>query len=137
MKIERVEQYHIRMKLKHPFETSFGRMEVYDKILLAVYAGGEVGWGESPVDDNPFYLDETIDTAWVIQQQFLIPMLLRATFNHATDLPGVFPAYSPRCAGTTWRRPGWNPPSGTSKRNGPGAPCGTCSAGCATVSRSV
>jgi O-succinylbenzoate synthase len=87
MKIERIEQFHIRMPLKHPFETSFGRQEVFDKVIVAVYADGLAGYGESPVDDGPFYSYETVGTCWHIQREFLIPMVLGHEIAHAADLP--------------------------------------------------
>ena len=87
MKIERVEHFYVRMQLKQFFETSFGRDEFSDKIIVAVYADGLVGWGEAPVDPHPFYSAETADTCWMIQRDFLIPMLLGSTVDHATEIP--------------------------------------------------
>ena len=43
MKIDRVEQFHVRMKLKSPFETSFGSVDASEKVVLAVYADGHDG----------------------------------------------------------------------------------------------
>ncbi len=90
MQIERVEQFHLQMPLRHPFETSFGREEVVHKIILAVYADGLVGYGESPVDVRPFYSPETIETCWHVQRDYLIPMLLGAQVEHAMDIPRLF-----------------------------------------------
>jgi len=90
MKIDRIEQFHIRMPLKHPFETSFGRAELLDKIIIAVYADGLVGYGECPVDDGPFYSYESIDTCWNIQRDHLFPMLLKTEFDVSSDLPRIF-----------------------------------------------
>ncbi len=88
MKIDRIEQFHLRMPLRHPFETSFSRVDAIDKIVLAVHADGLTGYGESPVDVDPFYCYETIQTCWHVQRDFLIPMLLGAEIAHAADLPG-------------------------------------------------
>ncbi len=90
MKIERVEQFHIQMPLKHPFETSFGMHDVLDKVIIAVHADGVVGWGEAPVDRWPYYGPETHETVWYIQSDFLIPTLLENSFDHATSLPAIF-----------------------------------------------
>jgi len=87
MRIERIEQFHIRMPLKHHFETSFSRVTDMDKIILAVYADGLVGYGESPVDLDPYYSYETIETAWHVQRDFLISTLLGAEVEHATEIP--------------------------------------------------
>jgi O-succinylbenzoate synthase len=87
MKIERIEQFYIQMRLKSFFETSFGREDIVEKVVVAVYADGLVGYGESPVEKHPFYSAETADTCWLIQRDFLIPMLLGSTVAHATDVP--------------------------------------------------
>ncbi len=90
MRIERIEQFYIQMPLKFPFETSFSRVSAMDKIILAVYADGLVGYGESPVDTDPYYSYETVDTCWHIQRDFLIPILLEHEVSHASDLPDLF-----------------------------------------------
>ena len=46
MKIERVALYHLRMPLRAPFETSFGRSETRDCVLIALYSEGLIGYGE-------------------------------------------------------------------------------------------
>ncbi len=78
MKIERIEQWHIAMPLKHPFETSFGAVTDVQKIIIAVYADGLVGYGESPVDEAPLYSYETIQTCWHTQRDYLIPAVIAA-----------------------------------------------------------
>lgn len=88
MKIERIEQFYVQMQLKQFFETSFGREDVVEKVVVAVYADGLVGYGESPVEKNPFYSAETADTCWLIQRDYLIPMLLGASISHASEIPG-------------------------------------------------
>ncbi len=90
MRIEQIEQFHVRMPLKHPFETSFGREETITKVILALYADGLVGYGESPGDDWPYYSPETLETVWYIQRDFLIPTLLGAEVEHAADMPALF-----------------------------------------------
>ncbi len=90
MKIERIEQYVVQMQLKHHFETSFAREHTVDKIILAVYADGLTGWGESPVDSHPYYSPDTVETCWHIQRDYLIPLLLGREVAHAADLPALF-----------------------------------------------
>ena len=91
MKIDRVNQYHVSLPLKHPFETSFGRVTHEEHILIAVHGEGVTGWGESPVAPDPFYSYETIETCWHIQRDHLIPRLLEAgEVAHATDIPRLF-----------------------------------------------
>jgi O-succinylbenzoate synthase len=90
MKIERVEQFYIRMPLKSYFETSFGRQDAADKLIIAIYADGIVGYGESPVEKDPFYSHETVETCWHVQRDYLIPLLLNNPIDTAISLPDRF-----------------------------------------------
>ncbi len=76
MRIEAVELRQIEMKLRAPFETSFGREEDKVCLLVRVQAGGLEGWGETPAGIAPLYNEETADTAWSVLERFLIPPLL-------------------------------------------------------------
>ncbi len=78
MRIERVELRQVRLPYVAPFETSGWREEMCHAIIVRLEADGVVGWGESPVGENPFYNEENYDTAWIIQQKYLIPMLMAA-----------------------------------------------------------
>ena len=52
MEIIKVDIYHIVMKLKVPFETSFGKTINRHGILVKVEdVSGCVGWGETPVEE--------------------------------------------------------------------------------------
>ena len=64
MKIERVTLHHVRMKLQSAFETSFGRIETRDCILVEIGSEGVTGWGECVADRDPGYSEETSGTAW-------------------------------------------------------------------------
>jgi len=79
MKIERVVLYHLRMPLRSPFETSFGRIHERECILLAVHSEGLVGYGECVADQAPGYTYETTGTAWHILRDFLVPAILGRT----------------------------------------------------------
>ena len=85
MKIERIELRYVQLDLRHHFETSFGRATRRDTILVTVWADGVEGWGESPVENGPWYSSETVQTAWHAQKDFLIPMLLGTTIEHAAE----------------------------------------------------
>jgi O-succinylbenzoate synthase len=82
MKITQVTLYNLRMPLRTPFETSFGRSHTRACILLEVHAGGLEGWGECVADAEPGYSYETTATAWHILKDFLLPQIL------GKDLPG-------------------------------------------------
>lgn len=76
MKIERVEMRHLRMPLRSPFETSFGRSVTRDCILLQVHAGGLTGYGECVADWEPGYSYETVLSAWHIYRDFALPAVI-------------------------------------------------------------
>jgi O-succinylbenzoate synthase len=76
LRIESIELREIRLPLVHFFETSFGR--TYERrILLARVrdADGAEGWGECTAGEGPFYCEEWTDSAWVVLNAFLAPML--------------------------------------------------------------
>ncbi|MBE7557369.1 MAG: o-succinylbenzoate synthase [Anaerolineales bacterium] len=79
MKIERIELHHISQPLVAPFRTSFGTQVTRPCILVAVYSEGLVGWGECVAADDPGYSYETVQTAWHILSDFLIPPTLGQT----------------------------------------------------------
>ncbi|MBN1180627.1 MAG: o-succinylbenzoate synthase [Anaerolineae bacterium] len=88
MFIERIELRYVQIPLKSHFETSFGRAFGRDTIVTTVWADGVEGWGETPVEDGPWYCPETVETAWHVQRDFLIPMLLGQRFETAAEVFG-------------------------------------------------
>jgi O-succinylbenzoate synthase len=86
MKIEQVELHYIDMPLVHPFETSFGREVTRPCILVTVHADGLTGWGECTANSGPWYSSETIETAWHVLRDFLIPELLGQETQSPVDV---------------------------------------------------
>jgi len=86
MKIERVILYHLRMPLLSAFETSFGRINTRDCVLVEAFAEGLDGYGECPADRDPGYSYETIGTALHILQDFIVPAVLGQEITTAEDL---------------------------------------------------
>ncbi|MFQ5419665.1 MAG: o-succinylbenzoate synthase, partial [Anaerolineae bacterium] len=76
MKIERIDLYHISMPLVRPFRTSFGEQLQRDCLILALHSEGLTGWGECVATNDPGYSYETVETAWHILRDFLIPAVL-------------------------------------------------------------
>lgn len=76
MRIDRIELRHIRMELITPFETSMGIEKDEEHIIVRVDGEGVTGWGESVAEGTPFYSYETVQTAWHILRDFLIPSVL-------------------------------------------------------------
>jgi O-succinylbenzoate synthase len=76
MKIERIDLYHVSQQLVSPFVTSFGPQLQRDCLLLTLHSEGLAGWGECVATNDPGYCYETVQTAWHILSDFLIPALL-------------------------------------------------------------
>ncbi len=89
MKIEQIDMYHLRMPLKSPFETSFGRSITRDCLLLRVYADGIEGFGECAADWDPGYSSETVGTSWHILEEFIFPAVKRVDISSPSDFPQV------------------------------------------------
>ncbi|MBC7225995.1 MAG: o-succinylbenzoate synthase [Thermoflexales bacterium] len=85
MRIEQVEIRYIRLPLRRHFETSFRRTQERHTVLVTVWADGVEGWGESPVEDGPWFSAETVETAWHVLRDFLIPMMLGQEVASAAD----------------------------------------------------
>src|SRR5215471_9789729 len=87
MKIETITLREIHMRLKAPFETSFGVMRDRRILLVEVIADGVSGWGEVTAGETPSYNAETTDTAWHIISDFVGPFLQGRTLPDASDFP--------------------------------------------------
>jgi o-succinylbenzoate synthase len=86
MKFDRIKLFHLRMPLRTPFETSFGRSTHRDCVILQVFSGNLIGYGECVADETPGYSSETVGTAWHIMSEFLIPAVLGRDAGNAAEL---------------------------------------------------
>lgn len=90
MKIKHIDLFEVHVPLIAPFETSFGVAHNKECILLRVETtDGAVGWSEY-AGDGPGYSYETIETAWHILSDYLIPMALKADWQDPTEAPAIF-----------------------------------------------
>ncbi|PYQ14409.1 MAG: o-succinylbenzoate synthase [Acidobacteria bacterium] len=90
MKIDRVEVRHLRLPLRRPFETSFGRTIHKEFLLVAASAGGVTGYGECVADADPYYLPETNQTVLHVLRDFLVPIVLGRELSHPRELGPAF-----------------------------------------------
>jgi len=90
MRIERIELHHIVLGLVHPFETSFGREAARPCVLVSVCADGLTGWGECVAGAGPWYSYETVETAWHLLRDFLIPAVLGQEVTSPDDVVARF-----------------------------------------------
>jgi o-succinylbenzoate synthase len=89
MKIEAITLREIQMPLVHFFETSFGRTTERRILLVTLHTNGPEGWGECVAGEDPFYSEESIDTAWYAAERYLAPALLGKNVDHGTDAPAL------------------------------------------------
>jgi len=90
VKIEHIQVRHVRLPLRRPFETSFGRTTHKEFLLVSVSAGGVTGHGECVADSDPYYLPETNQTVLHVLRDFLVPLAFGLEIAHPRDLPGAF-----------------------------------------------
>lgn len=91
MKIHRIDRYRVRLPLKIPFETSYGRLteKAFD-ILLVTDELGNQGIGELVPFEQPDYIEETIATARIIIENHLIPLIKDADIHHPKEVSLLF-----------------------------------------------
>jgi O-succinylbenzoate synthase len=90
VKIDHVQLRHLRLPLRRPFETSFGRTTHKEFFLVAASARGVTGYGECVADADPFYLPETNQTVLHILRDFLVPLAFERELAHPRELLGAF-----------------------------------------------
>ncbi len=86
LKIDRIILREIRMPLVSFFETSFGRTTERRIILVEVLSDGASGWGEVTAGENPFFNEETTETAWHIIRDYVAPRVLGAALESPGDI---------------------------------------------------
>src|SRR5438270_4378820 len=89
MKIESLTLREIRMRLKSPFETSFGVTHDRRILLVEAIADGVTGWGEVTAGENPHFNSETTETAWHVISDFIVPSLIGKSINDASQIPAL------------------------------------------------
>ena len=85
MFIKQVEMRELRMRLLHPFETSFGSTQDRHVVIVKVEDGQFAGYGEVTAAEGPFYSYETWETAWHVLRDFIIPQVAGKQVERAED----------------------------------------------------
>ena len=92
MRVESITLRKLKMRLKAPFETSFGITHDRTVLLVELLADGITGWSEVTASEGPSFNSETVDTAWLIIRGFLMPLILGKDIGSASETPRVFAA---------------------------------------------
>ncbi|MCM3360762.1 o-succinylbenzoate synthase [Niallia sp. MER TA 168] len=90
MKIDKIEVQHVKMPLVSHFETSFGKLLEKDFLIIKIFSGEHIGYGESVALPDPTYSEETTGTVSYMLDAFLIPLLLKEEINHPDDVTKRF-----------------------------------------------
>ncbi|MFT4110799.1 o-succinylbenzoate synthase [Propionicimonas sp.] len=76
----------VRLPLVHEFQTSSHAKRHLDHILVELTdASGAVGWGEIASASHPFYGPETVETATLVAERYLLPALVGTNWEHPAD----------------------------------------------------
>ena len=86
MRIEKLILREIHLRLKAPFETSFGRMAERRIVLVEAVSEAISGWGEITAAEGPYYNSETTDTAWIVFSEFIAPLVVGREIAAAADV---------------------------------------------------
>jgi O-succinylbenzoate synthase len=89
MRLEVIELRQIEMELIEPFETSGWRETLRPAIIIALHSEGLTGYGECVAGAGPWYSYETVQTAWHVLKDFIIPAVLGKSFASAEELQVV------------------------------------------------
>src|SRR5215472_1274421 len=114
MRIESIILRELEMRLKSPFETSFGVTQKRRILLVEVVADGVTGWGEVTTSEAPFYNYETTDTAWHIISDFITPRLIGKELRAAAEMESLV---------TRWPKRAWKMHCGISRHDRRICPC--------------
>ncbi|MER1998186.1 MAG: o-succinylbenzoate synthase [Lysinibacillus sp.] len=91
MKVTEVTVRTLKMRMKFPFETSFGVLQDKEFLVLeAKTADGLIGYGEGVAFTAPWYTEETVTSMEHVLTQFLIPAILNKEIAHPDDLQIIF-----------------------------------------------
>jgi o-succinylbenzoate synthase len=92
MRVESITLRKLQMRLRAPFETSFGITHDRPVLLVELHADGFTGWSEVTATAGPFYNAESIDIAWLVIRDFLAPRILGKSLSAASEARGHFAA---------------------------------------------
>jgi len=87
IQIRRVTLYQVQVPLKKSFITHLQLVKERESILVEVEdVDGTIGVGECVAFSSPWYTEETVETAWLALEKWIIPIVLKQTFNHPDDM---------------------------------------------------
>jgi O-succinylbenzoate synthase len=89
VKIDGLSIREIRMRLKHPFQTSFGTTVERRVLLVEAQSDGLTGYGEITAGMGPFYNPETTETSWHIFGDYARPLIVGREVSSPSAVPAI------------------------------------------------
>jgi O-succinylbenzoate synthase len=86
MKIERATLREIPLRLKEFFEISSGGSQDRRIVLLTLEGEGLEGWSECVASNEPAYAYETVDVAWHVLTDFILPNIVGREVDGPEDI---------------------------------------------------
>jgi o-succinylbenzoate synthase len=90
MRVEEITLRKLQMRLKAPFETSFGATHNRTLLLVEMRADGLTGWSEITAMETPVFNAETVSTAAIVIREVLAPAVLGKNFASAAEMLAAF-----------------------------------------------
>jgi o-succinylbenzoate synthase len=90
MKIDSAEIRLVRLPLLYPFQISSGTMTERFFMLLTLRGEGLEGYGESVMDEIPYWREETVVGGLELLKSVLLPAVIGKSFNNPNELIATF-----------------------------------------------
>jgi len=85
-RLDRIVLREVALPLKEPFVSGVSRVDVRRLLVVEAWCGGVCGYGESSPLSDPYYTEETTETAWHVLESFLIPAVLGRPWRSPADV---------------------------------------------------
>lgn len=92
MRIDRVILRTIRLPLRRPFRSAGGVTRDRTILLVEVSGEGVRGVAECVAPETPHYTGETVETAGLVLEQYLVPAVVGVEFERAVEVGAVLDA---------------------------------------------
>jgi O-succinylbenzoate synthase len=76
MRIDRIDLYRVAMPLITPWRTAYGEDAVVESVLVKMYSGDLIGWGEASPLATPTYSPEWAAGVFTVARNWLAPRLV-------------------------------------------------------------
>lgn len=91
MRVVAAALHTVRLPLVHQFQTSSHAKRHLDHILVELTdASGATGWGEIASASHPYYGPETVETATLVAERYLLPSLLGQDWEHPAQAAALW-----------------------------------------------